>query len=298
MGVAAIVLALVLPIVMGNRRVVQHDQLRTGVNQTLRATNDLLAADLRVAGERFGLALGMSPIELRVDAAGNSELVVRRNLEDALPVCAPVSGSQTTIQVAIWGSASYPQCDVTRTTFDDDGTEWPYTMFAHKQLLDEKGGTANVFIFDPIHRVGQWFPMSMDATTGPEPDEVQCVPNDEASEACVWDPAADYSPGSGAGLYPYIAQLEESTYRVRDGVLEKVDGGSGRILRIASGVDRFRVAATFADGTTRDAVGGNTSDWRDIRSLDLAMVVTLDEGREAVQRELRTSVFPRNLLSR
>ena len=297
-GVAGIVMALILPIVLGNRRVVQNDQLRTGVNQTLRATNDILAADLRITGERFGIGLGISPIELRVNADGNSELVVRRNLVDALPVCAKVSGNQTIIQVAEWGSTLFAQCDVTGTTTDTGGHEWPETMYAHKELLDAAGGMSSAFIFDPVSGIGQWFPMSMDGTTVPQPDVVQCVPTGEDENECVWDPGADYSPGTGTGPYAYIAQIEESTYRVRDGILEKVDTGSGRILRIASGVNRFRVTATFAGGVTRDAVSGTATDWRDIRSLDLDMAVTLDEGRTQVERELQTSLFPRNLLSR
>lgn len=298
MSVAGIILVLILPLVLGNRRVVQNDQLRTGVNQTLRAANDLLAADIRIAAERFGLGLGLSPIELSVDGAGNSILTLRRNLEDALPVCAPVTGSQTTIQVAVWGSTTYPQCGVTRTVTDPATTvAWPETMYQHKERLDEAGGTRLAYIYDPANGIGQWFPMSMAGTATPQPDDVQCAPPPGVPNACSWNSAANYAP-SASGLFPYIAQIEETVYRVVNGVLEKVDGGSGQVLRIASGIDRFQVAASFSDGTTSGTVSGTANNWRSITSLDLDMAVTLDEGPAAVQRELQTSLFPRNLLSR
>lgn len=292
MSVVAIAMALVLPIVMGNRRVVQLDQARTSANQTLRASQQLLAGDVRVAGERFGLGLNLSPIELSRDGNGNAVLVLRRNLEDALPVCEAVSGSQTDLQVADWSGAAPQQCAVNRTT-EDGGVSWPSTLHAHRQAAEAAGGTVAAYIFDPSTRTGQWFAMRVPAAQGAQPDEVRCDASAPAPLSCAWDAAAAYGPTSAS----YIAILEETIYRLTDGVLERVDGATGEALRIASGIESFQVTATFEDGTTRTTIPGD-ADWRAIEALNLDLAAARREGRNDVRRTLQTSLFPRNLLSR
>jgi type IV pilus assembly protein PilW len=285
LAVAGILLGLLLPIVLSNRRVVQLDQARTSANQTLRAAQQLLGSDVRIAGERFGEGLALSPIELSV-SGDDSVVTLRRNLEDALPVCEALSSGDTSILVADWdGSTGEPQCAVNRTV-DVGGTEWPATLAAHRQLAEDAGGSLRAFLFDPSTRTGQWFEMTV-PTGSSQPDSVSCASD------CAWDASANYGPVSES----YVAILETIVYRLNDGVLERVDVSSGEVLRIASGIASFDVTATFADGSTATELASD-ADWREIASLELDVRVERREGESLADRSLQTRLFPRNVLSR
>lgn len=288
LAVAAILLGLVLPLVLSQRRVVQLDQARTSANQTLRAVSQLLAADVRIAGERFGEGLALSPIAVSLDASGESVVVLRRNLEDALPVCqsVPAGSTGTSVVVADWGpTVTHPQCSVNRTaTFG--GVDWPYTLDAHRRIAEAQGGLASAYIFDPASRSGQWFAMRIDAAQGSPPDEVQC------DDGCAW--TTDYEPGANA----YIALLDAIEYRLVDGVLQRRDLASGEVLRIASGIESFQMTVSLTGEATPRTTFPDTGVWRSITSLDLDVVVERREGGTLAERSLQTRLFPRNVLSR
>ena len=281
-------LALVLPLVLSQRRVVQLDQARTSANQTLRAVSQLMAADVRIAGERFGEGLALSPIAVSVDGSGDSVVVLRRNLEDALPVCqsVPAGSTVTSIVVADWGpTVTHPQCAVNRTA-TYGGVDWPYTLDAHRRITEERGGVASAYIFDPASRTGQWFAMRIDGAQFSPPDEVRC------DDACAW--TTDYEPGANA----YIALLDAIEYRLVDGVLQRRDLATGDVLRIASGIEAFDVTVSIAGEATPRTTFPDTGVWRSITSLDLDVVVERREGGSLAERSLQTRLFPRNVLSR
>ncbi|MDZ7707508.1 MAG: prepilin-type N-terminal cleavage/methylation domain-containing protein [Trueperaceae bacterium] len=288
LAVAGILLALVLPLVLSQRRVVQLDQARTSANQTLRAVSQLLAADVRIAGERFGEGLALSPIAVSVDGSGDSVVVLRRNLEDALPVCqsVPAGSTVTSIVVADWGpTVAHPQCSVNRTA-SFGGVDWPYTLDAHRRIAAAQGGVVSAYIFDPASRTGQWFSMRIDGAQGSPPDEVRC------DDGCVW--ATDYEPAANA----YIALLDAIEYRLVDGVLQRRDLATGEVLRIASGLEAFEVTVSVAGEATPRTTFADTGAWRSITSLNLDVVVERREGGSLAERSLQTRLFPRNLLSR
>jgi len=288
LAVAAIVLGLALPLVLSQRRVVQLDQARTSANQTLRAVSQLLAADVRIAGERFGEGLALSPIAVSVDGSGDSVVVLRRNLEDALPVCqsGPAGSTVTSIVVADWsGTVTHPQCAVNRTA-TYGGVDWPYTLDAHRRMAEERGGVASAYIFDPASRTGQWFAMRVDGAQAGPPDEVQC------DDGCAW--AADYAPAANA----YVALLDAIEYRLVDGVLQRRDLATGEVLRIASGIEAFAVTVSVAGEATPRTAFPDTGAWRSITSLGLDVTVERREGGSLAERSLQTRLFPRNVLSR
>jgi len=288
LAVAAILLGLVLPLVLGQRRVVQLDQARTSANQTLRAVSQLLAADVRIAGERFGEGLALSPIAVSLDASGDSVVVLRRNLEDALPVCQSVAAGSTvtSIVVADWvPPVDHPQCAVNRTT-SYGGVDWPYTLDAHRRIAEDRGGVASAYIFDPATRSGQWFAMRVDGTQSSPPDEVQC------DDGCAW--SADYEPTASA----YVALLDATEYRLVDGVLQRRELATGAVLRIASGIESFGMTVSVAGEATPRTTFPDTGVWRSITSLNLDVTVERREGGSLAERSLQTRLFPRNVLSR
>lgn len=295
MAIVALLLALVLPIVLSNRRTVELDQVRTGVNQTLRAAHDLIAADIRIAGERFNeIGLGtLSPIELEVDAAGSSVLVLRRALEQWLPVCdEPLAAGSDSITVAVINEIEPQRC-VVQNTIESGGVDWPPNVLAWRTLLADVGGRGVAYIHDRVSGVGQYFGVEIDPA---QPLQVQCV--SLGGLDCTWKALAEYSDARDG----IVGLLDVFEYRVDgDGVLLRRDAVTGNELRIADGITRFDVTITrddgSADGEVLTAFGPSRS-WAGIRSVDVTLAVELEQGRTAIEREMTVQYFPRNVLSR
>lgn len=288
LAVVGLLLALVLPIVMSNRRTVELDQVRTGVNQTLRAAHDLIAADVRIAGERFNeIGLGiLSPVQLGSDGNG-SVLTLRRAREEWLPVCDdPLTASSIT--VAVVGELTPQRC-IAQRTVASDGVDWPPNVLAWRSLLAATGGRGTAYVHDPASNVGQYFLVEIDTA---RPLQLQCV------GGCTWDAAAEY----GEATASIIGLLDVFEYRVDDdGVLVRRDAVTGDVLRIADGISRFDVTITRDDGTPAGEVitsFGPDQSWAGIRSVGVTVAVALEQGRTEVEREMTVEYFPRNVLSR
>jgi prepilin-type N-terminal cleavage/methylation domain-containing protein len=286
LSLAGLVLALVIPLTLSNRRVVELDQLRTAVNQTLRAAHDLIAADVRIAGERFGF-LRFSPVELRQTASG-SELVLRRFLIEALPVCesAPLGSGQATIAVAELpgGAGSLPApCSAQTTRTDENGRAWPANLFVWRTFLDPPRQRV-AYIHQPAAGIGQWF--TLEVRDGTE-QQVHCL------EGCSWNATAAYSLLNSS----FIALMDEFTYRVEDGVLLRIDTAPARTVRIADGITAFDVRVLLADGREVDAFAAD-EDWTTIRGIDVTVGVAIDVRGSSVDRSMQVAYFPRNVLSR
>lgn len=288
MVVVGLILALVVPLVLSNRRAVELDQVRTSVNQTLRAAHDLIAADIRIAGERFNeIGLGiLSPIELELGADG-SVLVLRRALEAWLPVCdEPVASGATAITVALDGVIEPQRCVVQRT-IESDGVDWPPSVLAWRTFLASVGGQGAAYVHDRVSGVGQYFLAEVEADT--DRWLVRCL---ASGLGCDWD--ATYSD-SRDGI---IGLLEVFEYRVdADGVLVRRNAVTGDELRIADGVARFEVAITAADGSVSSAFASD-GNWSRIRSVDVTIGVVLEQAGTLIDREMTVAYFPRNVLSR
>lgn len=287
MAVVGLLLALVVPIVLSNRRTVELDQVRTGVNQTLRAAHDLIAADIRIAGERFNeIGLGiLSPVQLGADGS-NAVLTLRRAREEWLPVCdEPLSGSAIT--VAVIGEVEPQRC-IVQNTVASGGVDWPPNVLAWRTLLADSGGQGAAYIHDRVSGLGQYFTVEIDPA---QPLQVQCA------AGCTWNTSAEYSDARDG----IIGLLDVFEYSVDDGVLVRRNVVTDDALRIADGITRFEVAITRDDGSGGDevvTVFGPGLSWARIRSVDVTLAVALEQGRTTVEREMTVEYFPRNVLSR
>lgn len=285
MAILGLLLALVVPIALSNRRTVELDQVRTGVNQTLRAAHDFISADIRIAGERFNeIGLGiLSPVQLASDSNG-SVLTLRRALQEWLPVCdEPLSGSS--IVVAAEDGAIEPQRCIVQRTLADGGVDWPPNVLAWREFLDGASGTA--YIHDQVDGTGEYFTVEV---RNDAPRRLRCT------SGCAWQNTYSDSRGSIVGL------LEVFEYRVDDaGVLVRRNAVTGDELRIADGIVDFDVRITRDDGSggaeVLDEFGPGLS-WARIRSVDVTLTVALEQGGTEIEREMTVEYFPRNVLSR
>lgn len=279
LAVGLTIIGAAVTVTLSSRDLLRADQTRTGANQNLRSTLDIIGNDVRLAGERLSSRTSPKNI-MPVELVGGTELVLRRNvLEAALPVCNSAARPLVTAEVLVALSGSHqlseePECNSDGPR-DGDGDLMPDDLEAWEAYRrSQAGASVLAYIFN---------------TTGGEFFAFAAAPGSNGTGHFIsrsgggW--AHAYSAEEGASIY----MLDERRYRLVDGVLELiVNGDADHPLRIVSGVSGFRVRALMADGGPKTDLGAG-DDWRQIRSVEVSLTVA--------GRTLRSEYFPRNILS-
>jgi hypothetical protein len=104
--ISLIVIGLAFSGAIANRTLFLEDQSRNNVNQNLRSGLDILGADVQQVGEGLGTVNNFPAFQVTNNGNGtSSEIIIRRNPLNPLPVCADVAaGTSTPITVSITGS--------------------------------------------------------------------------------------------------------------------------------------------------------------------------------------------------
>ncbi|MBA2667277.1 MAG: prepilin-type cleavage/methylation domain-containing protein [Trueperaceae bacterium] len=282
--ISVMVLGVVLAMTMSSRQISNVDSLRTDLNQNLRAGMDLIGTDIRISGERLGTRSGSQVTAIEV--IGGSELVLRRNLVDAvLPVCADDQNqfaTGTSILVASTDAdflLANPRCQV----IDNEvPAGWPDNVTAWRNLRLANGGSMRAYLFTPAGG-GQGEFFTYDGETA--------VPAAIQRNATAW--ANTYDIADGVRLY----LLEERRYRLVGNVLEViVNGNDTAPLRLINDVSDFQVRAVMRNGDVRTDLGSAQS-WTNVAAIEISISGAVTRQRTDVERTLTSRFFPRNVLS-
>ena len=304
MGILAIILGASFSLVISNRRIYQIDQSRTAINQNLRSGMDILAADVRQAGERLSVS-GTLPLLEVINAAGATPetLVIRRNLSDTiLPVCADVATNATSITVAF--APGSPNTTPAECVFKDNGS--PTNPTAPNGTADnvddwrtyrlaQTGGT-RAFIWDPVLKQGEFFTYTGETPTAITKNNVNLT---------YAYPRANQ---------PVVYLLEEKRYSVNNGILQVVKNGVvSNPDQIIDRVSDFQIQATLTytknsvtTTTTLDTLGPTTTwttqgttlvAWQYLTAVNITLTGSATVQGRTVPRSLSDRLFPRNMLS-
>lgn len=295
--------ALLFPMLFAARRAVQADQIRVGVAQQLRTAADLVGSDIRTAGERFprSSALQLLPIEIVKGTGGApDELLLRRNLwEGTLPLCQPnLAGNNQNVTVAAPPGANsswnaYPEC--IQPYLQD---QWPRNLAEIRDLAAEIGdsGVLRGYLWNPTlddgAGLGEFFSFEVPGSGGGQGGGQGQNRQLRRVSPGAWQ--FTHSRDDFARIYI----LEERRYRVVDGVLEVVvNGDEDGALRAVAGIEAFVVQYVLEDDSVVDELPASAT-WRQIRGVQVTLTSAEERGREAVERTLSSTFFPRNVLSR
>ncbi|MDM7324587.1 MAG: prepilin-type N-terminal cleavage/methylation domain-containing protein [Thermus sp.] len=288
LGIAGILLALILPTALGNRRLYTLDVQRTGVNQNLRAGLDFIVADVRQAGER--LPVDFPAIEVQQSSSG-SVLVIRRNLLDSvLTLCDRIDGNQDNIPVAVNTPGQLNQLpndlrgvcafrDTDRNRVDDRIDA--FRAFRCSVDGNPQCSTGNnreavrIYIYDPVSKQGEWFVYDAEDSSG-----VKIHKGNRER----W--TRGYSPGAR------IYALEERKYYRKGDLLVLEENGQTQAKGVVAGVTHFGVRAQANGGWYTTFPQGNLH-WKAIETLELTLRIRSGN----IQRELSTRAVPRNVFS-
>jgi hypothetical protein len=288
-----IVMAMVVPMILGAREVVQSDQARTQVNQNLRGGADLIGADVRVAGERFppSQTIGIPPIEITQGANGAPDQIrLRRNLWDGtLPVCERLNGTTRNITVyklpawlLIPPGSGFPECGNPL-----DANLWPINLNAVRALADTigVGGVLMGYVHDPSEPFGEFIEFTV-----PDNANVTGLIRRTTNSAL----AGDYRRGDR----PRVYVMTERRYRVANGVLELIrDGDVAGALRAVADVVNLQASYVMANGQVVGAIP-NGQTWRDVTAVEVTLTTRSDLDGETEENSITSRYFPRNALSR
>lgn len=297
-AIGLVILSIGFSLTIASRDLVQNDQERTSSNQDLRSSVELMANDIRLAGERLTAegTPAISPIEIK---KGN-ELIVRRNLlEEVLPVCTPSAAFSNGALVSLvdsTGDSSYAECkNETRDKTNPDGTptngrNMPDDLERWKAYRVANGGSVRVYFFSPYSKLGEFFTYSRDGYFSAN-YRIGSTTYNALGWAMVRDNGGgwqhSYSPAEKSRVY----MLEERRYRLKEGILEViVNGDEANPLRIANNVESLSFNAVMTSGSKLTDIETNKDEnWRKLAAVE----VTLQVDGHA----LTSKFFPRNVLS-
>jgi len=285
LGIGGLLLGLLLSTTLGNRRLYVLDQSRTAVNQNLRAALDILAADIRQAGERLP---GDFPA---VEVRNGNELILRRNLLDvSLAVCDQngINGNQDNIPVADRNppSNATPAYLDACAFRDTDGNGYDDRIDAWRGYRCNSDGapgcnTGNrrevvrAYIYDPTTRRGEWFDYDAEDSSGVKIHKG----NSER-----------WQNSYGALSRLYI--LEERRYFLEGNVLKLQENGQAAKGLVAD-MTGFDVRAK-AGGNWYTSFPPANLNWRTLEAVEGTVRARIG----SVARAMTTQAVPRNVFSR
>ena len=280
--------------ILVNRGLLLRDGARVEVNQSLRASLDIIGADIRRGGEN--LILREFPVIELLDNARNGQdvLVIRTGSPlDVLTVCADAGGSDllvadTTVGGVVDCPSSLRSLDPT-DLLPDNIYNWQ--QYRLQQVAN--GEPAEAYIFDPDSRDGEFFAFI---------DEIR-TPNTPGNDPSTYSIRS--SSGSWGGSYdaagsrPYIAVITEQRYSVDNEGFLTVQVNGGADSRLASNIQDFQVRVILQDGSDLSAFGSTVGDeWSDIQSVEVTLTGASEfTANREIENTFTSSYLPRNILS-
>ena len=286
MTVTGILTSATLMIALSSRGMFETDQHRTTINQNLRAGLDMIGIDIRQAGER--MPFDAPAVEIRDGAAGAADtLYLRRNMLDyVMPLCKDIAGGSAADATFIarkkgaMSSGRIPQgC---APVPDENGDGWPDNLEAWRSYRLSQGGSAWVYIYNPVTRNGEFFLYD---------DEDVSTFHLHKANVDLW--VYDYPVVQDCRMY----MLEQRHFRLEDDVLQIViNEDTANALNLVNHISDFQVDAVFQDGTVAPSLSSG-DEWTDLRSVQVRLVARSEFGGRTMEREVVSRFFPRNILS-
>lgn len=280
MAVASIVLGAALTLTLATRDSFTADQNRTGVNQNLRSSLDMIGVEIRQAGER--LPRDVPALEIRDGIGGSDTLIIRRNLlSEVLPLCKKLTKGVADNQVRVVNTGSTPPqgCD---DLPDDDGDDYPDNIDVWRDYRAAKGGAVPAYVYNPIARLGEFFTYEGDVTNKNYLGK---------SNTDTW--SRTYKVSQQCRVY----MLEQRSFDLHDGMLRfELNDGSGAATHLSTTIEDFQVRAIMKDGSVLTSLN-EAGEWTDLRAIEVILTGQDTLDQETVTRTVSARFFPRNILS-
>lgn len=281
LGMSLLAMAFASTVAGGN--LFRHDLVRTRLNQQLRGAFDVLASDLREAGERLPANFPAVEVVNGADGAAD-ELILRRNLVDeVLLFCQDVTAGTTSTEVLVADDTSgVPGC-----VYSSQSHNFGVWQAYRTRDGAEINRTVKAYAYNFDTRDGEFLEYSGETDAGN-----RLYINRASGE---WE--FSYPAGSSA-LY----LLEEWHYRLEPEVgggnllQVVVNGDPAAPMNITYGVTNFQLLAVKQDGTELTSFVASDS-WVDLRAIEVSLSGSMVHRGRLVESALSARLYPRNILS-
>ena len=265
---------------LSNRQAFGYDIARTRLNQSLRGAFDLLASEMRQAGER--LAPGFPAVEIVNGTSGESdELILRRNLRDeVLTLCEAITTmSGRDVRISTTNSGAPPACTYGSQRVNYDA--WA----AYRD--EQPGDTTLAYIYDFTTHVGEFFNYTEEFDSG----SVLGIRRDSGNFSNA------YSASTTAVYLLREWRFKLSTTPGQTDLLQIVqDGDTDNPFKVAFGLDSFDVTARMQDGSTLTEFTSSNA-WTLLSAVEISLSGSDTYRGRPIATTLTTRLFPRNILS-
>lgn len=270
-----IVLALSLGVITAQRNTFKYDIVRTKVNQNLRSALDIIALNVRQAGEAFP---DFFPAIL-LSSGTTDELTIRRNLyeNEILNVCQTLTAATSNSSVLFATNTATPACAYNAALVPYKNTWDAYRV--------SEGGTAKAYVYNRSSRLGEFFTYTGSTNNGVQMTIVK--------NSASWT----YSyPGDGNSAAMYI--IEQFKFRVLNNVLQMVKNEDNvNVLNIVDSISNFQTNIVMKDGTVKTSFDA-AERWPDIQYMEISLTGRDTLGKRIVNNTVTAKLFPRNILSK
>ncbi|MFN8391225.1 MAG: hypothetical protein U0136_13115 [Bdellovibrionota bacterium] len=254
-----------------------EDVLRMRIQQNVRGALDIMAMNIRQAGEGFDK---LFPAVTLADSTtpGDSVLTMRRKtLSEVLAVCQPLVMHTDTIIVSDPTSTT-PECLPSNVA--------PGIQAWHTERMKQQGATLRVFVYDRVGKIGEFLEFNGE---GQAPDGSDYL--------LVSQPAASY-PARSSSVY-VIEEFSFALDSATDTLKLTINGLTDSPEDVAYRISAFQARIHMQDGTTVSTLAPtDTNSWKNIRSVELTLSGQDSWRTRSMTRAVKGDYFPRNILSR
>ena len=279
-----LLIGMTLGVTLANRRLYGTDVVRTRINQNLRGAFDIIATELRQAGERLPSAFPAIEV-IDGGTTASDTIILRRNLlDESLTLCQTVAtgASGTTLYLSSTSGTAPPACVYGSQTASFD--VWSTYLGTHDNSVD-------AFLFDFGTSAGEYFKFT--AATNNDTTDTMSI----TSAAHSWE--RNY-PGETSTIYILSEwRIALSTTAGQLDLLQLVENqDADSIKNITYGVTSLEVKAVLQDGTVQDSFSAEDGDsWTELQAIEISLTGTDTYQGQTISSTLKARLFPRNVLS-
>lgn len=275
LGLLGVVMTMVVGHVISIHEGYHTDVVRTRINSNLRSAMDMIAMNIRQAGEN--LQSSFPAVLLEDGGPGNPDILrLRRNrISEVLALCQNLNSGESVLPVSR-DDNSVAQCV-------NSNVQSSYDAFEKVRIED--GGISRVFIYDRSSKKGEFLDYTGATLTG----DVYYL-----------------STGATTTNYPALTTaiylLEEYRFSLDtadDTLLLHINGEMDSSFSVAFELIEFDINLEMDDGVEMTALAADhpAYDWKNLRHVEVSLRGESERKGVSYDSAISASYFPRNVLS-
>ncbi|RME58898.1 MAG: prepilin-type N-terminal cleavage/methylation domain-containing protein [Candidatus Dadabacteria bacterium] len=240
---------------------------RVRVQQNLRSISDIIAVNIRQAGE------GLDEFFPAVELQDGPTLVLRRKLlSEVLFLCQDASAGDVQLYVS---DDSSEDVNCIPANIADSLAAWT-------NYRTEKGGEVSIYIYDRVNKVGEFLTYSgEDTSAGDDYLDVTALSNDYPASSTTIYVLEEYSFSLNNAENTLVLTVNDST-----------------TMDVGYDITDFTVTLLMQDGSELSSLApGDDKTWKDIKTIKYTLTGQSVWKNYTVTQSLTGEYFPRNVMS-